>query len=210
MDKTLKKIWNIVSTTLVVVMVLCAVFLMGSRLMGYQVFNVISGSMAPKYNVGDLLYVKKVDVNTIKVGDAITFVLNEDLVVATHTVVRIDVENKHFYTKGDANETEDAAPVHFNNVIGVPQFKVPKLGYVSDYIQHPPGMYIVIAAGVVLILAVFLPDFIGGKKKVEMTAEAQAEVQAEARSISDENVKLKAELEAMRAKLQSAEEKKEE
>jgi len=207
MDKTLKKIWNIVSTTLVVLMVLCAVFLMGSRLMGYQVFNVISGSMAPKYNVGDLIYVKKVDVNTIKVGDPITFVLNEDLVVATHTVVRIDAENKHFYTKGDANETEDAAPVHFNNVIGVPQFKVPKLGYVSDYIQHPPGMYIVIAAGVVLILAVFLPDLIGGKKKVEMTAEAQAEVQAEAQSISDENAKLKAELEAMRAKLQEAEEK---
>ena len=207
MDKTLKKIWNIVSTTLVVLMVLCAVFLMGSRLMGYQVFNVISGSMAPKYNVGDLIYVKKVDVNTIKVGDPITFVLNEDLVVATHTVVRIDAENKHFYTKGDANETEDAAPVHFNNVIGVPQFKVPKLGYVSDYIQHPPGMYIVIAAGVVLILAVFLPDLIGGKKKEEVVTEAQAEVQAEAQSISDENAKLKAELEAMRAKLQEAEEK---
>ncbi len=207
MDKTLKKIWNIVSTTLVVLMVLCAVFLMGSRLMGYQVFNVISGSMAPKYNVGDLIYVKKVDVNTIKVGDPITFVLNEDLVVATHTVVRIDAENKHFYTKGDANETEDAAPVHFNNVIGVPQFKVPKLGYVSDYIQHPPGMYIVIAAGVVLILAVFLPDLIGGKKKAEAVTEAQAEVQAEAQSISDENAKLKAELEAMRAKLQEAEEK---
>lgn len=207
MDKTLKKIWNIVSTTLVVLMVLCAVFLMGSRLMGYQVFNVISGSMEPEYMVGDLLYVKKVDVNTVKVGDPITFVLNEDLVVATHRVVRIDVENKHFYTKGDANETEDASPVHFNNVIGVPQFKVPKLGYVSDYIQHPPGMYIVIAAGVVLILAVFLPDLIGGKKKAEAVTEAQAEVQAEAQSISDENAKLKAELEAMRAKLQEAEEK---
>ena len=207
MEKKLKKIWNIVSTTLVVLMVLCAVFLMGSRLMGYQVFNVISGSMEPEYMVGDLLYVKKVDVNTVKVGDPITFVLNEDLVVATHRVVRIDAENKHFYTKGDANETEDASPVHFNNVIGVPQFKVPKLGYVSDYIQHPPGMYIVIVAGVVLILAVFLPDLIGGKKKAEAVTEAQAEVQAEARSISDENAKLKAELEAMRAKLQEAEEK---
>lgn len=211
MDKTLKKIWNIVSTTLVVLMVVCAVFLMGSRLMGYQVFNVISGSMAPEYMVGDLLYVKKTDVNSIQVGDPITFVLNEDLVVATHRVVRIDAENKYFYTKGDANETEDASPVHFNNVIGVPQFKIPKLGYVSDYIQNPPGMYIVIAAGVVLVLAVFLPDLMGGKKKVQMTAEAQAEVQAEvqaeAQNISDENAKLRAELEAMRAKLQEAEEK---
>lgn len=207
MEKQFKKIWNMVSTVLVVLVVLCAVFLMGSRLLGYRVFNVISGSMEPEYNVGDLIYVKAVDVNTIQVGDPITFLLNEDLVVATHRVVRIDGENKHFYTKGDANETEDAAPVHFNNVIGVPQFKVPLLGYVADYIQHPPGMYVVIAAGVVLILAVFLPDFIGGKKKEEAVAEAQAEVQAEAKMISDENAKLKAELEVMRAKLQEAEEK---
>lgn len=40
--KQLKKIWNVVSTILVVLGVFCAVFLMGSRLMGYQVFNVIS------------------------------------------------------------------------------------------------------------------------------------------------------------------------
>jgi signal peptidase len=50
-------------------------------------------------------------------------------------------------------------------VIGVPQFKLPKLGYVSDFIQNPPGMYITIAGGVVLILVVFLPDLIAGKKK---------------------------------------------
>ena len=92
MTDILKKIWNIVSTALVVLMVLCAVFLMGSRLLGYQVFTVISGSMEPEYNVGDLIYVKKVDVNTIEVGDDITFLLNEDLVVATHRVIRIDAE----------------------------------------------------------------------------------------------------------------------
>ena len=59
MNNTLKKIWNIVSTALVVLMVLCAVFLMGSRVMGYQCFTVISGSMEPKYSVGDLIYVKR-------------------------------------------------------------------------------------------------------------------------------------------------------
>lgn len=164
---TFKKIWNVVSTVLVVLMVLCAVFLMGSRVMGYQVYTVISGSMEPTYSVGDLLYVKGVDPDSIKVGDPITFVLNEDLVVATHRVVRVDLEKRHFYTKGDANDTEDAAPVHFNNVIGVPEFSIPKLGYVSDFIQNPPGMYITIGAGVILILAVFLPDLIAGKKKEE-------------------------------------------
>ena len=161
----IKKIWNIVSSILVTIVVFCAVFLMGSRMVGYQVFNVISGSMEPFYSVGDLIYVKSVNPNDVKVGTPITFVMNEDLVVATHRVIKIDAENQHFYTKGDANDTADAAPVHFNNVIGVPQFSIPLLGYVSDFIQNPPGMYITIGVGAILIVAVFLPDLI--KKKEE-------------------------------------------
>ena len=161
-----KKIWNIISTILVGIIVLCAVFLMGSRLMGYQVFNVISGSMEPTYRVGDLIYVKDVNPYEIEEGTPITFVLNEHLVVATHRVVEVDVENQHFYTKGDANDTVDSAPVHFNNVIGVPKFRIPLLGYVADFVQNPPGMYITVCVGFVLILAVFLPDLVGkGKKK---------------------------------------------
>lgn len=167
MPKQVKKIWDTVTTVLVVLVVIFAVFLMGSRLMGMQVFNVISGSMEPTYSVGDLLYVKDVDPDSVKVGDPITFVLNEDLVVATHRVVRIDAENRYFYTKGDANETEDASPVHFNNLVGVPVFAIPLLGYVSAYIQNPPGMYVAIGLGVVLIAAVFLPDLITKEKKKE-------------------------------------------
>jgi len=163
----MKKVWNVVSTILVILMVLGAVFLMGSRLLGFQCYTVISGSMEPQYKVGDLLYVKAVDVNNIQVGDPITFVLNEDLVVATHRVVEVDSENQRFYTKGDANEIADAEPVHFNNVIGVPQFAIPKLGYVSDFIQNPPGTYITIGVGAVLIIAAFVPDMIKGDKKEE-------------------------------------------
>ena len=200
MNNTLKRIWSIVSTVLVVVMVLCAVFLMGSRLLGYQVYTVISGSMEPQYSVGDLLYVKKVDPTTVKVNDPITFILNEELVVATHRVVEIDADSQHFYTKGDANETVDAAPVHFNNLIGVPKFSIPKLGYVSDFVQHSPGMYITIGIGIVLILLVFLPDLLG--KKEEETEKAEAVAKDELDSATEENARLKAEIEKLRAQAQ--------
>ena len=198
--KILKRTWSIFSSVLVVLVVLCAIFLMGSRLLGYRVYTVISGSMEPAYSVGDLLYVKEVDVNTIKVDDPITFVLNEDLVVATHRVTRVDAENKRFYTKGDANEIEDAEPVHFNNVIGVPQFHIPKLGYVSDFVQHAPGMYITIGAGIILILLVFLPDLLGSKdKEAEKTELAAAKAEIDAANV--ENERLKAEMEALRAEM---------
>ena len=198
MNNTLKKIWNIVSTALVVLMVLCAVFLMGSRLLGYECYNVISPSMEPEYGVGDLLYVKDVDPTTIKEGDVITFIVNEDLVVGTHRVVRVDAENQRFYTKGDANEIEDQNPVHFNNVIGVPQFSIPKLGYVSDFVQNPPGLYITIGVGIILILAVFLPDMVGKKKKEDEDEEVAA-VKTEIDATTEENERLKAEIERLKA-----------
>lgn len=178
MTKTLQKVWSILSTVLVVVIVLCAVFLMGSRLLGYQCYTVLSGSMEPEYSEGDLLYVKEVDPDNIQVGDDITFILNEDLVVATHRVIRVDAENQRFYTKGLANEIEDNDPVHFNNVIGVPQFSIPKLGYVSNYIQNPPGMYITLAVGAVLIILVFVPDMLSVKKKKDdMHSQEQSKAQ---------------------------------
>lgn len=179
MPKKVKKAWNVVSTVIVVLVVILAIFLMGSRLVGLQVFNVISGSMEPTYSVGDLLYVKKVDPDSVKVGDPITFVLNEDLVVATHRVVSIDKENNQFITKGDANETADANPVHFNNLVGVPVFAIPLLGYVSAFIQNPPGKYIAIACGIALLAVVFLPDLLSKKKKEETPAEESKEISAE-------------------------------
>ena len=172
MPKNVKRVWDTVTSVLVALVVLFAVFLMGSRLMGLQVFNVISGSMEPTYSVGDLIYVKTVDPDSVKVGDPITFVLNEDLVVATHRVVRVDGEGRRFFTKGDANEHEDASPVHFNNLVGVPVFSIPLLGYVSAYIQSPPGMYVARGFCAVLLLIVFLPDLMSGKSEKKEKQEA--------------------------------------
>ena len=200
MVNTLKKIWDVVSTAFVVFAVVCAVLLMGARLLGYQCFAVISGSMEPAFCVGDLIYVKEVDVSAIQVGDPITFVLNEDLIVATHRVVRVDAENQHFYTKGDANEIEDSAPVHFNNVIGVPKFSIPKLGYVSDFVQNPPGVYITVGVSLLMILMVFVPDMVGaGKKEKEMEALSSATGRTD--EVAEENERLKAEVEKLRAEI---------
>lgn len=165
----MKKVWDIVSAVLVTCVVIFAVLLVGARVVGLQVFNVVSGSMEPEYSVGDLIYVKTVDPDAVQVGDVITFVLNKDLVVATHRVVAVDAENRYFTTQGDVNDTPDAAPVHFNNLIGTPVFSIPLLGYVSDYIQHPPGTYVAIGGIVLLAAAVFLPDLLKKKEKKEET-----------------------------------------
>lgn len=176
MSNNLKKIWNVVSTVVVIVVVIFAILLVGVRLFGIQVYSVISGSMEPEYPVGSLIYVKSVEPTEIDVDDVITYVLPSET-PSTHRVVRIDEENQLFYTKGDANETEDGAPVHFNNLIGTPVFKIPCLGYIAYYIQHPPGMYIAIAVGATLLILVFLPDlFKKDKKKDEDSPESNGDI----------------------------------
>lgn len=192
MNKSLKKIWNVISTVLVALVVLLALLLVGARVVGLQVFTVLSGSMEPTYHTGSLIYVKKVDPYTIEEGQPITFMLNENT-IATHRVVGIvpDEEDPtviRFRTKGDANDAEDGGLVHYKNVIGTPVFSIPYLGYVADYIQHPPGMYVAISAGAVLLLLVFIPDIFadsGEEKKPsrrgkgEQTAERKAEAAPE-------------------------------
>lgn len=165
MKNSVKKTWNVISTILVVIVVVIALLLVGARVFGLQVYAVLSGSMEPTYHVGSIIYVKPVDPSEIKVGDPITFVMNEQLTVATHRVVRIDAENSAFYTKGDANEDPDASPVHFNNLLGKPVFTIPYLGYVSSYVQSPPGIYIAVGVGALLLALAFLPDMLSGDKK---------------------------------------------
>lgn len=180
--KVIKRIWNTITTVLVALVVLLAVLLVGVRLIGFQVFTVLSGSMEPTYHVGSLIYVKEVDTNELSAGDPITYLIDDDTVV-THRIIEVvpdeeDPETIRFRTKGDANNAADGSLVHYKNVIGMPVFTIPYLGYVANYIQNPPGTYVAISAAAILLLLVFLPDLFASddkskkkKRKAEETEE---------------------------------------
>ena len=74
----------------------------------FRMFTVISGSMEPKYKIGDVLIAKEIKPEKIKVGDTISYLGNvnsfKDKVV-THQVVGIEKidGNYYFHTKGLAN-----------------------------------------------------------------------------------------------------------
>lgn len=162
-----KKVWNVCTTVLVALAVALAALLVGVRLFGLTPYCVLSGSMEPAYPTGALIYVQRCDAADVQVGDAITFVLNEDLELATHRVVAIDAEKRQFTTQGDANETPDGVPVLFENLVGKPVFAIPCLGYVSHWIAHPPGLYLTIAFAAVLALLLFLPDLLRAAEQAD-------------------------------------------
>ena len=107
----------------------------------------------------------------LAIAIVITFLLS-DTVTATHRVVGIVDEGDgalRFRTKGDANDAEDAALVHQNNLLGEPVACIPYLGYFAAWVQNPPGSLIAIGAGVFLLALVFLPDLLGGNKEKKKT-----------------------------------------
>ena len=166
---------NIIGTVFVVLAVILAAALVGVRLVGIRPYAVVSGSMEPVYPTGSLLYVRRVAADTLAVGDAITFMLDEDT-VATHRIIEIIPDEEdvlRFRTQGDANDTPDGAPVHEKNIIGKPLFAIPYLGYFAHFVQKPPGLYLAIGFAAVLVVLVFLPE--DKMAKDGRTAESTAE-----------------------------------
>ena len=143
--------------------------------------------------MGDLLYVRPTDPADLQPGDVITFVMNEQLVVGTHRIVEVEDtgERLYFYTKGDANAAMDAAPVAQENVLGTPVFSIPLLGYVAAFVQQPPGSYVAVAVGAVLLALVLLPDLPGSKKRREHQQQAQQAAidQAVAKALAEERAR---------------------
>lgn len=101
-------------------------------MLGHTYLNVLSDSMSPEFNVGDLVIGKKVNNSTkIEIGDIITFREGKRLV--THRVSSIN-DNK-YTTKGDANAVEDITKVSFKNIVSVYKFNIPWIGMIIAKFQ---------------------------------------------------------------------------
>ena len=179
MPKYLRHVWNVISNILLVIVVIAAILLVGVRLVGIEPYTVLSGSMEPTYHVGSLIYVQKVDPLTLKVGDPVTYMVN-DRTVVTHRIIEVipdadDPTVLRFRTQGDNNDTPDGDPLHSKNVIGKPIFTIPYLGYVANYIQNPPGKYVAIATCAFLILLVMFGGGDDEEKKKDTKEDSKKE-----------------------------------
>src|SRR5690554_3736000 len=157
-------VFKLLSGVFMTVVLLLAVLLAGTRVIGLTPYAVVSGSMEPQFPVGSLIYVKSVEPSEVSVGDPITYVMNESLMVATHRVVGKSDEG-NFITKGDANDTVDGSTVHPKNLLGKPLFAIPYLGYLSVFLASGQGKIVLLGVLLILVFSLFLPE--GKKKAVE-------------------------------------------
>ena len=136
---------------------------------GWQFAAVLSGSMEPGFHVGGLVVIKPVDVNTLKVGDVISFMAPEvsDNTAICHRIIAIQYQKgvEFFQTKGDANNSPDQFLTPVTNVKGREIFYLSYIGRLADIKKagtngvHLLGMNLpiaVVAVAVMGLLFIFL------------------------------------------------------
>lgn len=117
---------NVIGTLMLLVVIAAAVPLTIPNFLGYEVYNVVSGSMEPTIPIGSIIYVKEIEPAEINSGDIIAFRGGDSIIM--HRVVTNKVVEGTFVTKGDANEGEDMNEVPYDNLVGIVVRHIPILG----------------------------------------------------------------------------------
>ena len=117
---------SVIGTLMLLVVIAATIPLTVPNFMGYEIFNVVSGSMEPTIPVGSIIYVKEIDPVEIESGDIIAFQSGDSVIM--HRVTQNKVVEGTFTTKGDANNGEDMNDVSYDNLIGIVVKHVPILG----------------------------------------------------------------------------------
>ena len=117
-------------------------------LFNFRIFTVISGSMEPKYKIGDVLISVETDPKDIKVGDVVSYQGEKRDVkgkVVTHQVMSIETDEAgkyYFHTKGICENCLVEDPiVSENQIYGVVKYKVKTLSYIYKIVGTKAGLF---------------------------------------------------------------------
>ena len=119
---------------------------------------ILTDSMYPEFESGDLIICNTAEPEDIKAGDVICFYDPEGNGTATVThrvqeVITDDEGNLAWITKGDANNTEDLPTVPTKNLIGVYKTRLKGLGNVAMFMQTTQGLIICVICPIILLVA---------------------------------------------------------
>lgn len=108
---------------------------------GVKIFTVITGSMIPVYNIGDIIIVKEIPAEELKVDDDIVYKGKKGTFknkIVTHRVISIDKEDDGNYkiiTKGVANTGRDPE-IDQTQVLGKVIGKIPIINWILRVITN--------------------------------------------------------------------------
>ena len=117
-----------VAIMIFVVMVVSNQFFIGS-------YVIATESMTGELNKGDAAIYERYDDQTIIEGQVIAFEKDDRVVI--HRVVDIQIINgqTRYFTKGDANTSNDEGFIYDHDIIGLVTFKIPYIGFPTLWLR---------------------------------------------------------------------------
>lgn len=220
----MSKVFNIIKTTLIWLVVALAVFMMiftvisvttfnrnDRDIFGYKAYIVNTDSMSKTdFDAGDLIFSKEVDPSTLKEGDIITYISqNTDSFgeTITHKIRKktVDAEgNPGFVTYGTTTDTNDETIVTYPYILGKYKKALPRVGIFFNFLKTTQGYFICIFAPFMLLIIYQGINFIRLFQRYKK--EQMEEMQSEKEKIEEEraaNLKMLEELQSLKAQLEA-------
>lgn len=163
---------------------------------------VLSGSMWPEFNAGDMIFVQKEDPDALQEGDVICYFVEGPETAITHRIMEIQDQGgqKMFVTKGDANNVEDSIAVTADMVQGKYMgFYIGGLGSVAVFLQSPQGMLLCIGVPLVLI---FLWDLFRRLRASRRNKGTTAAIEEKNQAMEEELERLRAQVAEQQASVE--------
>ena len=175
MKNVLKIIWKVLKWVMSIFIILIVSVIVIQRvsnnkftLGGYSIFTVVTQSMIPKYQVGDMLLAKVTDTSKLKVGDDVVYmgaVGTFQGKIVTHQIVEIEEGSpRKFHTKGINNMIEDPV-IDETQIFGKVVMKLTILSMISKVISNQVGFFFIIFVPIVVLVFGIVMDTVNDKKK---------------------------------------------
>ena len=121
--------------TVLAIVIMSGVVMLVSNQFKFGALVIATESMTGELNKGDVAIFERYDGEKVSVGQVIVFEKDDTTVV--HRVVDIEVINgvNRYYTKGDANESEDSGFITNSNIVGYVDMKLPYIGYPTLWLR---------------------------------------------------------------------------
>lgn len=135
------------------------------------------------FNKGDLIIIKKIDPNKLKVNDIITYYADDGSII-THRIVGMTDDDGNritkkgepaFETQGDFNSPAIMV-IQESKVIGIYVGRIPKMGSVAMFLQTPLGVVVTLGIPFGIVVVIY---FVKKKKDNKSAEEKIAELEAQ-------------------------------
>lgn len=182
-SKILYQLLIIMCLILTIIIVMQKVTNSNRTILGYRIFRVITGSMEPEYDIGQVVICKEVEPNEINVGNDIVYLGTYGEYsgkIIMHEVVGIDQDengnNVNFHAKGLHSASVEDPQIKANQIFGVVKFKSGILTLMYNLATSIYSSFIIIT---ILVLNVFISFKFSNKGRIKQLDEHYDEIEEE-------------------------------